>query len=145
MCRSIFRALYTILMTSLKLIKTSFEYIAFSIFQRTFYYFYPVVLKHMKPNISKIFKVRIGAKIRNRYNHVPHLTQNNYGKVTNSQSSTIDESQEVSPYPAGDHNAHINRHAQRHSKMFRYSVLFTVESISLLFLLFISCFISSRR
>ena len=29
---------------------------------------------------------------------------------------TTDESQEVSPFPAGDHKAHINRRAQRHSK-----------------------------
>ena len=26
------------------------------------------------------------------------------------------ESQEVSPFPAGDHKAHINRRVQRHSK-----------------------------
>ena len=26
------------------------------------------------------------------------------------------ESQGVSPFPAGDHKAHINRHTQRHSK-----------------------------
>ena len=30
-------------------------------------------------------KVSKGAKIRNRYNQVPHLTQNTNGKVTNSQ------------------------------------------------------------
>ena len=29
---------------------------------------------------------------------------------------THSESQEVSPFPAGDHKAHINRRAQRHSK-----------------------------
>ena len=29
---------------------------------------------------------------------------------------TTNESQEVSPFPAGDHQAHINRRAQRHSK-----------------------------
>ena len=29
---------------------------------------------------------------------------------------TTKESQEVSPFPAGDHKAHINRRAQRHSK-----------------------------
>ena len=36
-----------------------------------------------------------------------------------SDKLTVDatnESQEVSPFPAGDHKAHINRHAQRHSK-----------------------------
>ena len=37
-------------------------------------------------------------------------------EVTNSQLDTTNESQEVSPFPAGDHKAHINRHAQRHSK-----------------------------
>ena len=57
-----------------------------------------------------------GAKIRNRYNQVPHLTQDTNGKVTNSQLDTTNESQEVSPFPAGDHKAHINRHVQRQSK-----------------------------
>ena len=57
-----------------------------------------------------------GAKIRNRYNQVLHLTQDTNGKVTNTQLDTKHESQEVSPFPAGDHKAHINRHAKRHSK-----------------------------
>ena len=37
-------------------------------------------------------------------------------KVTNLQLDTTNESQEVSPFPAGDHKAHINIRAQRHSK-----------------------------
>ena len=61
-------------------------------------------------------KVSKGAKIRNRYNQVPHLTQDTNGKVTNSQLDNTNESQEVSPFPAGDHKAHINRRVQRHSK-----------------------------
>ena len=61
-------------------------------------------------------RVSKGAKIRNRYNQVPHLTQDTNGKVTNSQLDTINESQEVSPFPVGDQKAHINRRAQRHSK-----------------------------
>ena len=61
-------------------------------------------------------KVSKGAKIRNRYNQVPHLTQDTNGKVTNSQLDTTYESQEVSPFPADDHKAHINRRTQRHSK-----------------------------
>ena len=61
-------------------------------------------------------KVSKGAKIRNRYNQVPHLTQDTNGKVTNSQLDTTNESQEVRLFPAGDHKAHINRRAQRHSK-----------------------------
>ena len=45
-----------------------------------------------------------GATIRYRYNQVPHLTQDTNGKVTNSQLDTTNESQEISPFPAGDHN-----------------------------------------
>ena len=67
----------------------------------------------MKQNVRKVSK---GAKIRNRYNQVPHLNQDTNGKVTNSQLDTTNESQEVSSFPAGDHKAHINRCAQRHSK-----------------------------
>ena len=61
-------------------------------------------------------EVSKGAKIRNRYNQLPHLTQDTNGKVINSQLDSTNESQEVSPSPAGDHKAHINRRAQRHSK-----------------------------
>ena len=37
--------------------------------------------------ISAILKVSNGAKIRNRYNQVPHLTQDTNWKVTNSQKT----------------------------------------------------------
>ena len=47
-----------------------------------------------RSNVSK------GAKIRNRYNQVPHLTQDTNGKVTNSQLDTTNKSQEASPFPA---------------------------------------------
>ena len=49
------------------------------------------------------FKVRKIAKIRNQYNQVPHQTQDTNGKVTNSQSDITNESQEVSPFLAGDY------------------------------------------
>ena len=61
-------------------------------------------------------EVSKGAKIRNRYNQVPHRTQDTNGKVTNSQLYATNKSQEVSPFPAGDHKAQINRRAQRHNK-----------------------------
>ena len=64
----------------------------------------------------KLLKVIKGAKIRNRYNQVPHLTQDTNGKVTNSQLYITNESQEVSPFPAGDHKAQINRRTQSHNK-----------------------------
>ena len=63
-----------------------------------------------------IYKVSNGAKIRNRYNQVPHLTQDTYGKVTNPQLDNTNESQEVNPFLACDHKAHINIRAQRHGK-----------------------------
>ena len=62
------------------------------------------------------------AKIRNRSNQVPHLTQDTNEKVTNSQSDTTNESQEVSPFPAGDHKAHINRHTQRQANTRQKSI-----------------------
>ena len=49
-------------------------------------------VKNMLSNIVKKYmrdpvKVSNGAKIRNRYNQVPHLTQDTNGKVTNSQKT----------------------------------------------------------
>ena len=69
--------------------------------------------QHVSEISSKVSK---GTKIRNLYNQVPHLTQDTNGKVTNSQLDTTNESQEVCPFPAGDHKEHINSGAQRHSK-----------------------------
>ena len=65
--------------------------------------------------VNSGIKVSKGAKISNQYNQVPHLSQDTNEKVTNSQPDTTNESQEVSPFPAGDHMAHINRRTQRHS------------------------------
>ena len=63
-----------------------------------------------------IVKVSKGAKIRTLYNQVPHLTKDTNWKMTNSQLDTTNESQKVSPFPAGDHKEHINWRAQMHSK-----------------------------
>ena len=49
--------------------------------------------------------------ISNRYNQAPHLTQNTIGRVTTSQLDITNESQEVSPFPAGDHKTSTNRRA----------------------------------
>ena len=38
------------------------------------------------------------------------------GESDKLTADTTNESQEVSPFPAGDHKAHINRRAQRHNK-----------------------------
>ena len=68
---------------------------------------------------------KLGAKIRNRYNQIPHLTQDTNWKVTNSRLDTTDESQEVSPFPAGDHKAHINiKDPQKKSRLGTISKIF---------------------
>ena len=68
--------------------------------------------------IYREFDIKVSkvAKIRNRYNQVPHLTQDTNGESDKLTVGTTNESQEVSPFPAGDHKAHINRRAQRHIK-----------------------------
>ena len=61
-----------------------------------------------RPN--KSIKVRKKAKIRNEYNQVPHLTQDTtWESDKNTRKHLIQESQEVSPFPAGDHKAATNR------------------------------------
>ena len=40
---------------------------------------------HVNYQYFVLYKVSNGAKIRNRYNQVPHPTQDTNGKVTNSQ------------------------------------------------------------
>ena len=62
------------------------------------------------------FKVIKRANIRNRYNQVPHLTQDTNGKVTNSQLDITNKSQEISLLPAGGHKVTINKRAQNHNK-----------------------------
>ena len=61
-------------------------------------------------------EVRKRANIRNRYNQVPHLTQDTIRKVTNTKLDITNEGQEVSPSPAGDLNALMNRRARKHNK-----------------------------
>ena len=78
--------------------------------------YFGVVSLSLSKITTQAHRVSKGAKIKNRYNQVPHLTQDTNGKVTNLQFDNINESQEVSPFPAGDHKAHINRHAKGHSK-----------------------------
>ena len=51
------------------------------------------------------YNVIKGAKIRNQYNQVPHLTQNITLKSDNTQFNITNESQVVSPFLAGDHKA----------------------------------------
>ena len=59
--------------------------------------------------ITVFFKVRKTAKIRKRYNQVPHLIENTTWESNKNTINIINKSQEVSPFPAGDHKAAMNR------------------------------------
>ena len=52
--------------------------------------------------MDNIYKSKKGTKINNRYNEVPHLTQDTNVKVTNLQLDITNESQEISPFPTGN-------------------------------------------
>ena len=67
--------------------------------------YFPLLVKSFsEPEYYKYIKIKVRkkAKLRNRYNQVPHLTQDTNGKVTNSQLDITNERQEVSPFIAGD-------------------------------------------
>ena len=118
----------------------AFQWIKFTwCFGKVFYHFTIFGLKNAKINFFKkmrvfiagfffqikvqvILKVSKGAKIRNRYNQVPHLTQDNNGKETNLQLYTTNENQEVNPFPTGDHKAQISRRAQRQQTQDRKNI-----------------------
>ena len=58
---------------------------------------------------SEPSKVRNAANIRNRYNQVSHLTLDTTCENDQTQLNITNEFQEVSPFPAGEHTAEMNR------------------------------------
>ena len=56
-----------------------------------------------------MIKVRNTAKIKNQNNQITHLTRTPYRKVTKPHKRNIQESQEVSSFPAGGQKAVRNR------------------------------------
>ena len=66
---------------------------------------------HSTDKTAIIIKVSKKAKIEKRCNQVPHLTQDTTLESDKSTSKHhIQESQEVSPLPAGDNKAAMNSH-----------------------------------
>ena len=53
-------------------------------------------------------KVRKTAGIMNRYNQVPHLSQHTDLESNKITINIKDKSQDVSPFPSGDHKAAMN-------------------------------------
>ena len=56
-----------------------------------------------------VFEARKEAKIRQLYNQVPHLTQVTTWENYKNTINITNKSQEVSPFPAGDHKAAMKR------------------------------------
>ena len=61
------------------------------------------------PLLFAFNKVRKKAKSRKRYNQVPHLTQDTTWESNKNTIKITNKSQNVSPFPAGDHKAAMNR------------------------------------
>ena len=60
--------------------------------------------------IVQLHKVRPKTKIRNLYNQEPRLTKDTtWESDQNTRKHHIQESQDVSPFPAGDNKAAKNR------------------------------------
>ena len=58
----------------------------------------------------KLHKISKKAKIRNRYNQETHLTQDTtWESDKHDRKHHLQESQEDSPFPEGDHKAAMNR------------------------------------
>ena len=55
-----------------------------------------------------MIKVKKGAKIRNQYNQVPHLTQDTTWESNKNTINITNKSQEVSHFRVGDHKAAMN-------------------------------------
>ena len=61
-------------------------------------------------DLSRFNKVRKKENIRNRYNQIPHLTKDTIWESDKyTRKHHTQESQVVSPFPAGDHKAAMNR------------------------------------
>ena len=60
-------------------------------------------------------KVKKEAKIRKGYNQVPHLTQDTIWDSNKNTVNITNKSQEVSPFPAGDHKG-SNEQTRKHEK-----------------------------
>ena len=63
----------------------------------------------MLGGLKCVIIARKAATSRNRYNQVPHLTQDTIWESDKAQLNITNKSQEVSPFPAGDQKAAMNR------------------------------------
>ena len=70
---------------------------------------YKQVTHLIKDTTLESDKVRKEAKIRKQYNQVPHLTHDTSWESNENTINITNKSQEVSPFPAGDHKAAMNR------------------------------------
>ena len=58
---------------------------------------------------TKALTVRKTARRRNQYNRVPHLSQDTKWESNKITINITNESQEISPFPSGDHKTAMNR------------------------------------
>ena len=68
--------------------------------------------------------------MRNQYNQVSYLTQNTTLESDETQENITHKSQEVSPFPAGDHKAAMNRQDSMTGTKHKYQIGSTKEAPS---------------
>ena len=99
----------------------------------TVYYRVLGTCKDVSSSLTKdksLNKVKKMAKIRNRYNKVPHLTHDTTWESDKNTINITNKSQEVSPFPAGHHKAAMNRREsmtnKRHTRDVRKELLISI-------------------
>ena len=71
---------------------------------------YSVFQSFLQQSLLRVLvKVRKTARMRNRYNQVPHLSQDTKWESNKITINITNKSQEVSTFPSGDDKAAMNR------------------------------------
>ena len=70
----------------------------------------------VEKGLLHFFKVRKTAKIRKRYNQVPHLTKDTTWESNKKSINITNMSQELSSFPAGDHKQGSNEQMRKLEK-----------------------------
>ena len=83
------------------------QFLCYSIFES-------IISQLATSEVPRLFsrKVRKKARVRSRYNQVPHLSQDTKWESNKITINITIKSQEVSPFPAGNHMVAMNIHAK---------------------------------
>ena len=75
-------------------------------------------------------QVKKTARLNNRYNQVPHLSQDTKWESNKITINITDKSLEVSPFPSGDNKATMNRRESMTNRRYKYNVTQIIQKRS---------------